>query len=146
MFNSILDTIILGNFKRDEMLEKINYFYLYGEITAEEADTLRARVAEYMNTDSERPEMLEIIRNLSVKIEALAKRVAKLEQGENTPDTETTYEKWEKWDGISKKYQFGAIVEHNGKLWENILKDKQNTWEPGVPGTEALWRVYEVTV
>lgn len=142
MFNSILDTIILGNFKRDEMLEKIHYFYLYGEITAEEADTLRAKVAEYMNTESERPELLEIIRNLSVKIEALAKRVAKLEQGENTPETETTYEKWTPWDGISDKYQFGAIVEHNGVCYESIFNG-QNVWEPGVPGTEALWKIHE---
>lgn len=144
MFNSILDTIILGNFKRDEMLKKIDYFYLYGEINAEEANTLRAKVAEYMNTESERPELLEIIRNLSEKIEVLTERVAKLEQGGNTPDTETTYEKWTPWDGISENYQLGAIVEHNGKLWENILKKIQNTWEPGVPGTEALWKVYEI--
>ena len=153
MFESILNTIILGNFKRNEMLEKINTFYLYGDLTLEEADKLRGKVAEYMNAEAERPDILKLIQTLGTKIEALTERMVKLEQNSNTesdgedvtePET-TKYEAWQPWDGISDKYQLGDIVEHNGVLYESTFS-RQNTWEPGVAGTEALWKVYEVVV
>lgn len=48
---------------------------------------------------------------------------------------------WEPWDGLSDKYQPGAIVSHGGKVWESTY-DGQNVWEPGAVGIdERFWRV-----
>ena len=38
-------------------------------------------------------------------------------------------------------YPKGAIVRHNGKVWESLVDT--NVWEPGSQGTETVWR--EVT-
>lgn len=38
-------------------------------------------------------------------------------------------------------YMHGDKVKHNGKTWESDIDN--NVWEPGTPGTEALW--HEVT-
>lgn len=38
-------------------------------------------------------------------------------------------------------YPKGAVVRHNGKVWESLVAN--NVWEPGVVGTETVWR--EVT-
>lgn len=44
--------------------------------------------------------------------------------------------------GSENGYELGARVRHNGKIWESTY-DGKNVWEPGVVGTEALWK--EVT-
>ena len=54
---------------------------------------------------------------------------------------EPEYPEWKPWDGISKDYQKGAIVSHNGELWESVY-DGQNVWQPGAPGTENMWVKY----
>ena len=38
-------------------------------------------------------------------------------------------------------YPKGAVVRHNGKVWESLVAN--NVWEPGAVGTETVWR--EVT-
>jgi hypothetical protein len=53
-------------------------------------------------------------------------------------DSSAEYEAWTPWDGLSDKYQQGAIVTHNDKVWESVFSG-QNVWEPGAAGTEALW-------
>ena len=35
-------------------------------------------------------------------------------------------------------YPKGAVVRHNGKVWESLVEN--NVWEPGVSGTESVWR------
>ena len=56
--------------------------------------------------------------------------------------TEADYEDWQQpIAGITNKYQQGAIVRHNGKLWQSAYPG-QNVWEPGVLGTETLWVEY----
>lgn len=34
-------------------------------------------------------------------------------------------------------YKTGDKVRHNGRVWESLIDN--NVWEPGLPGTEALW-------
>ena len=87
---------------------------------------------------------------MSNKIEALTLRVQELEkklQDVDIPeieegDPEEKYETWAVWDGVSNKYQLGAVVEHNGVIYESTFNG-QNVWEPGTTGTEALWKVKE---
>lgn len=45
---------------------------------------------------------------------------------------------WQQPAGAHDAYQLGAHVTHNGHEWESLIPD--NVWEPGAPGTEALWR------
>lgn len=40
--------------------------------------------------------------------------------------------------GANNGYKKGDKVTHNGKTWESLTDN--NIWEPGVIGTEALWK------
>ena len=65
-----------------------------------------------------------------------------LEKAQGGATEPSDYDDWQAWDGISDKYQYGAIVRHTGKLWFSNYKG-QNVWEPGAPGTETLWVEYK---
>lgn len=43
---------------------------------------------------------------------------------------------WEQ-PSSTNPYMRGDKVRHVGKVWESLVDN--NVWEPGVPGTEALW-------
>lgn len=62
-----------------------------------------------------------------------------LEAGTADTPTEEVPE-WEQPDSTNP-YTLGARVKHNGKVWESLVAN--NVWEPGVVGTETVWR--EVT-
>lgn len=51
------------------------------------------------------------------------------------PDEEQIYP-WEQPDSTNP-YMKGDKVTHNDKVWESQIDN--NTWEPGVVGTETLW-------
>lgn len=44
---------------------------------------------------------------------------------------------WEQ-PGSTNGYSIGDRVIHNGKTWESLINN--NVWEPGINGTEALWK------
>lgn len=44
---------------------------------------------------------------------------------------------WEQ-PGSTNPYMKGNKVTHNGKTWESLVDN--NVWEPGVVGTESLWK------
>lgn len=44
---------------------------------------------------------------------------------------------WEQ-PGSTNGYAKGDRVTHNGKTWESLIDN--NVWEPGVIGTESLWK------
>lgn len=44
---------------------------------------------------------------------------------------------WEQPDSTNP-YAKGDKVTHNGKTWESLVDN--NVWEPGVTGTESLWK------
>lgn len=48
-----------------------------------------------------------------------------------------TIPEWEQPDSTNP-YMKGDRVTHSGKSWESLIDN--NVWEPGAPGTEALWR------
>lgn len=144
MFKIMQSVIHAGNFKLADMRYKVNKLYVQGDLTEEQADQLLALANQEVTPDAERPELLEIVKNLSAKVDALAAEVAALKTGTDTtePDTGATeYEPWTPWDGISDKYQPGAIVAHNGKNWISTYTG-QNVWEPGVVGAQ-FWAEYQ---
>lgn len=139
MYNTLKNLIPAGGYKLAEMQTKIKKLYLLGDLTEEQMDELLVVASEGISTDAERPETLTTLVMLSERIDALEARLTALEGGSNEGET---YEAWSPWDGISNKYQYGAIVSHGDKLWVS-RHNGQNVWEPGTPGTEALWVVYE---
>jgi hypothetical protein len=89
-----------------------------------------------VSVDAERPEVLAMLTSLSERIDAIEERVKALE-GNTDEGEQTEYPVWKPWDGISKDYQNGAIVSHNGELWESTFEG-QNVWEPGTVG-DNFW-------
>lgn len=134
MFEIIKAAIANGNYKLTEMQEKIQRMYIRGVLTEEQMEQLLEMASGGVNANAERPDVLEMLRSLAERIEAIEKQIG----GENDP---AKYEEWKPWDGISNKYQYGEIVSHNGKLWISTFYG-QNVWEPGTAGTEAMWSEY----
>lgn len=135
MYNIIRNEIKNGR-KLTEVNRLINVALGAGTITDAQYRELRKEANDAADYNENQPDLREMVL-------ALAARVAALEAnaGITTEPDEggNSYEEWKPWDGISDKYQIGAIVSHNGKTWESTFAG-QNTWEPGTIGTEALWR------
>lgn len=136
MYNVFKNRIVAGGYALADIQYRMKKLYASGDLTAEELDELMTLSQRNASADAERPEILEMLRQL-------ADRVAALESQEDTESggVQPEYETWAPWNGISDKYQQGAIVSHNGKLWKSVVIG-QNTWEPGTDGTALLWLEY----
>lgn len=139
MVTVIKGVISAGGYKLADIQHKIKKLFLLGDLTEGEMDELLALASRGVSTDAERPETLALIHTLADEIKALEERVTALEGGSEEPTEE--YPAWKPWDGISNEYQRGAVVTHNGELWESVFAG-QNVWEPGTPGTETMWIKY----
>lgn len=139
MYEILKSVISAGGYKLADIQHKVKKLFVMGDLTEEQADELLAMASGGVSVDAERPETLKLIQTLAEEIEALKERVTALEGGKD--EEETTYPEWTAWDGISKDYQMGAIVSHNGELWQSVFNG-QNVWMPGAPGTESLWVKY----
>ena len=140
MYDVIKSAISAGGYKLADMQHKIKKLYVLGDLTEAEMDELLAMASGGVSVDAERPETLEMIRSLDAKITALDERVKALEGKPVEPDVPGDYPEWKPWDGISKDYQIGAIVKHNGKVWISTFSG-QNVWEPGTVG-DQFWAEY----
>lgn len=56
---------------------------------------------------------------------------------EDPPDVVNGPQPWVQPTGAHDAYARGAQVTHNGRTWESEIDG--NVWEPGAPGTAALW-------
>ena len=135
MYNVIKSVVTSGNFKLADIQHKIKKLYALGDLTEAQMDELLNMASGGVNTDAERPDVLEMLKKLS-------NRVVALEEKLNGNAEETDYPAWMRWDGISDQYQPGAIVSHSGKLWQSVYAG-QNVWEPGAAGIdERFWVEY----
>lgn len=125
-----------GDYQLADIQHRIKKLYALGDLTEEEMDELLLLSQKNATADMERPEVLQMLRNLTERVAALENS-----KHEDNGDAPTEHEVWSAWDGISNKYQHGAIVSHNGKLWISVFLG-QNVWEPGAAGTDALWVEY----
>lgn len=149
MYNVIKSVIAAGGYKLADIQHKVKKMHIMGDLTEEQMDELMALASAGVSPDAERPETIAMLQTLLEKIEALELRVKNLETaGDNTepenpenPDAPVEYPAWEPWNGISNQYQPGAIVTHNGQIWESTFQG-QNVWEPGAQGTENLWVIH----
>lgn len=137
MYNILKAKITTGGVKLDEIQTRIKRLYATGDLTTGQMEELLELSQQKADPNVERPEVLAMLQSLSARVEALEKKLA------STPDTEgdPQAEVWAPWDGISNKYQYDAVVSHNGKLWRSVFNG-QNVWEPGAIGTESLWVEY----
>lgn len=155
MYNVIKSVIAAGGYKLADIQHKIKKMYAMDEITEEQMDQLMIQAAAGVSSDAERPETIAMLQTLLGKIEALEARVRALEKAGAPEEPETpvepdqpvepeasVYAEWEPWNGIDNRYQPGAIVTHNGKVWESVFEG-QNVWEPGAVGIN-FWK--EITV
>lgn len=139
MFEIIKNVISNGGYKLTDIQHKVKKFYMMGDLTEAQMDELLVLASAGVSADAERPETLVLIQTLAEKVKALEARMDAYDGGNGEEQPE--YPAWKPWDGISKDYQKGAIVSHNGDLWQSDYAG-QNVWEPGTPGTEALWVKY----
>ena len=148
MYDIFKSRISAGGYKLADIQYRIKKLYTWGDLTEEQADELLAMASSGVSADAERPETLEMFQSLSDRISAVEAIVKALtggndEGGTGDGDTENpAYPAWKPWDGISTDYQNGAVVSHNGELWQSVFSG-QNVWEPGAPGTESLWVKYQ---
>ena len=120
-----------GSYKLADLQRKINETWAGNGLSDADKDTLLRMAAEGVTVSGEKP-------SDDARFAALLDRIEKLEAEVFKASDGSTIEAWQPWDGISNKYQPGAVVSHKGKVWKNI-HTAQNVWEPGAAGTERLW-------
>lgn len=150
---TILKSIIMSQKEpNDALYHKINVAWANGDITDEEKIELEQLVFQYQNPQVQAPDLAKLYNRLSEKcnamseeIEILKARVEKLQSGETEPGKPqgkpVKIPKWEPWDGITQKYNYGDVVKHKGKYYQDVLQGMLNTWEPGSAGVdERYWK------
>lgn len=142
MYNVLRSVISAGGYRLAEMQHKVKKLYITGDLTEEQMDELLALAAQGVSVDAERPEVLRMLQVLAERVAALEE---KLSPQEPTEGGQPKYEAWQRWDGISDKYQPAAVVAHKDRVWESTYNG-QNVWEPGAPGTEMIWKDITPTV
>lgn len=147
IYQFLKNTIATRGYKLTDMQSKIKKYHILGDITEEQADELLAAALAGVSIGAERPDMFDMLIGLSARVEALEIRVKALESGDGNEagkDTEEgVIEPWSAWDGLSDRYQRGALVSHAGRVWESTYAG-QNVWEPGAVGIdERFWILRE---
>lgn len=135
MYKVLKSVISAGGYKLTEIQHKAKKLYVTGDLTEEQLDELLSLASQGVSADAERPEVMDMLRSLADRVTALENKQAAQEDSEE--DT-AEVEDWQPWDGISDKYQLGAVVSHNGRTWESTYNG-QNVWEPGAPGI-TMWK------
>lgn len=138
-------SIKLGGFELANKLRELTSIMLVGQINPFEYDELSRMAVEYANPETTHTEtnILGALRTLIGEIEDVKARLAKLEAANNEEPVVDEYPEWERWDGLpSSGYKFGDKVVHQGVKYISNYTGL-NVWEPGLPGTEALWSVIE---
>lgn len=147
MYEIIKSVIEGGVFKLNDLSNKIDTLWVGGKLTDEERENLISLMSDHLNPATEAPQDYELlarqIAELKETVSSLSDRVTALEGGETEPEEPTgvIIPEWEPWDGISKQYQYGAVVTHNEKYFQNVLSGQQNVWEPESAGVdERHWK------
>lgn len=149
MFDVIKSVIERGLFRVNDISSKIDTLWAESKLTDDQREELYSLIVSHLNPANEYPDLEVRLARLEARISQIEARVAAIEDkpvvddDDDEPSTPTLpdgVEVWEPWDGISKKYQFGAIVFHGGVYYKDVLVGQQNVWEPGSPGIdERYW-------
>lgn len=142
MYEIIKTIIENGIFRVNDLTNKIDTLWAESKLTDEERNQLVQMMAEHLNPASEAPEPKDMYERLEARVSTLEAEVQALKGEEPGGGEESgTVPVWEPWDGISSKYQYGAVVTHNEKYFLDVLQGMQNTWEPESVGVdERYWK------
>ena len=147
MYEIIKSVIEGGAFKLNDLSNKIDTLWVGGKLTDEERENLISLMSDHLNPATEAPQDYELlarqIADLKETVSSLSDRVTVLKGGETEPEKPTgvVIPEWEPYDGISDQYQYGAVVTHNGRYFQNVLLGQQNVWEPESAGVdERYWK------
>lgn len=140
MYEIIKSVIDSGKYYLTDMLKKIDTIWIQGDITEEQKVELKTLATDNAPREEENS---EILKRLVERIDTLEEKVATLENGGAKPEPPTDeYTEWTAYDGVNAgKYMIGAKVTHRDKKYVSLVDN--NIWEPGVFGTETVWK--EVT-
>lgn len=145
MYEIIKNIIENGIFRVSDLTNKIDTLWAESKLSDDERNQLVQMMTDHLNPASEAPELKELYERLEDRVSALEAEAQALKGeepggGEGEPGT-VTVPAWEPWNGISDKYQYGAVVTHNGKYFLDVLRGMQNTWEPESAGVdERYWK------
>ena len=145
MYDIIKNIIENGIFRVSDLTNKIDTLWAESKLSDDERNLLVQMMTDHLNPNSEAPELKELYERLEFRVTALEADVQALKGGEEPGGEEepgtVTVPAWEAWDGISSKYQYGAVVTHNEKYFLDVLQGMQNTWEPESVGVdERYWK------
>lgn len=142
MYEIIKTIIENGIFRVNDLTNKIDTLWAESKLTDEERNQLVQMMAEHLNPASESPELKDMYERLEARVSTMEAEVQSLKGEEPGGGEESgTVPVWEPWDGISSKYQYGAVVTHNEKYFLDVLQGMQNTWEPESVGVdERYWK------
>ena len=142
MANILANVIRSGNLPLSQVNERIETMYASGRINAGERLNLIELMHANADPSKESGDYKALYEALTVKYNELAARVKAIEEqlggGSQGDETTEESESWESWDGVSDQYQKGAVVVHDGRIWESVY-DGQNVWEPGSPGIDGRY-------
>ena len=150
IYNTLWQMIQTGDYHLVDVLNRIDVLYAAGQLSTEERSELITEANANATPEAELPETQEQLEYLAGLITALTGRVEAIEEqlstgGTTDPGEEPDVPSYPDWTrpiaGLSEDYQYGAIVSHNGKLWQNVYQYGQNVWEPGVVD-ERYWVEY----
>ena len=146
MFNILKNVIRNGGMPLTQVNERIETMYISGRLNSQERSELIELMHSKADPANETGDWKKMYEALVEKYNELEERLNAIEKGlglNEKPDgeeDETGYPAWEPWDGVSNRYQKGAIVTHIDKIWESTYEG-QNVWEPGAPGIdERYWK------
>ena len=143
IFTLAKSTIELGGYELADKLNELTAIMIVGQIDIGEYQQLAELARKHANPDAESSEV-GVMRSLGTileEIEAIKSRITKLEEANGEEVVEEVILDWEPWDPINNPgYKFGTKVRHFGIVYISDFVGN-NTWEPGVLGTEAVWRV-----
>lgn len=143
MYDIIKNIIQNGVFKISELTTKIDTLWAESKLSDEQRNELVQMMTDFLNPSTEAPELKDLYERLEARVSVLEDAVKELQGGgsEGPEPGEIIVPAWVPWDGISDNYQYGAVVTHNDKYWQNMLQGVQNTWEPGAVGVDdRYWK------
>lgn len=143
MYDIIKNIIQNGVFKVSDLTTKIDTLWAESKLSDEQRNELVQMMTDFLNPSTEAPELKDLYKRLESRVSVLEDAVKELQGGgsEDPEPGEIIVPAWVPWDGISDNYQYGAVVTHNDKYWQNMLQGVQNTWEPGAVGVdERYWK------
>ena len=143
MYDIIKNIIQNGMFKVSDLTTKIDTLWAESKLSDDERNELVQMMTDFLNPSTEAPELKDLYERLEARVVVLEDAVKELQSGgEEEPEPgEIVIPAWVPWDGISDNYQYGAVVKHSEKYWQNMLQGVQNTWEPGAVGVDdRYWK------